>query len=40
MYDAHLHRLQKELEKAITEKTQVELELEQCYRDLTDLKEK
>nr|NP_001027682.2 intermediate filament protein IF-B [Ciona intestinalis] len=34
LYEAQLHKLQRELEKAVVEKTRIEIELENCYREL------
>lgn len=40
LYDEQLHRLQKEIERVLTEKTQVEIELEACYRELDDFRKR
>jgi len=36
LYEDQLHKLQNELERLKYEKTQLEINLENCYRDLND----
>uniref|UniRef100_H2YPJ8 IF rod domain-containing protein n=1 Tax=Ciona savignyi TaxID=51511 RepID=H2YPJ8_CIOSA len=38
LYEAQLHKLQRELEKAVVEKTRIEIELENCFRELDNIK--
>jgi len=40
LYDSHIHQLQKDIEKVVSEKTQVEIELENCIRELNDLRKR
>jgi len=40
LYDSHIHQLQKDIEKVISEKTQVEIKLETYIRELNALEKK